>query len=110
MLAGFSARNPELAFQWSTRHLPLPRLRTPPHRHLPPSDPPSAPLGQVLTLGNQTLMDRTGQRRDALVPDLVEEVTEGKCACANRNVGVKVDECGRTEGMGVDTMNRSAAI
>jgi len=53
-----------------------PRLRTPPNRHLTPSDPLSAPLGQMLALGNQTLMDRTGQHRDA-VPHL-----KGQQACA----------------------------
>jgi len=52
----------------------LPRLRTPPNRHLQPSDPLSASLGQVLTLGNQTLMNRTGQHRDAVPADLVAEV------------------------------------
>ncbi len=51
-----------------------PRLWTPSNRHLPPSDPLSAPLCEVLALGNESLMDRTGQRRDALVLDLVAEV------------------------------------
>jgi len=50
------------------------RLWTPPNRHLPPTDPLSTPLGQVLTLGDQTLMDRTGQHRDAVPADLVAEV------------------------------------
>ena len=56
---------------------PLPRFRTPPNRHLPPSDPLSASLGQVLALGDQTLMDRTGQHRDAVPTDLVAEVLAG---------------------------------
>lgn len=56
---------------------PSPRLRTPPNRHLPPRNPLSAPLGQVLTLGDQTLMDRTGQHRDAVPADLVAEVLAG---------------------------------
>jgi len=48
-----------------------------PNRHLPPSDPLSAPLGQVLALGNQTLMNRAGQHRDAVSADLVAEVLAG---------------------------------
>ena len=32
----------------------------------------------MLTLGDQTLMDRTGHHRDALVPDLVAEVLTGE--------------------------------
>jgi len=54
-----------------------PRLRTPPNRHLTPSDPLSAPLDQVLALGNQTLMDRTGEHRDAVPADLMAEVLAG---------------------------------
>jgi hypothetical protein len=57
---------------------PLPRFRTPPNRHLTPSDPQSAPLGQMLSLGNESLMDGAGQHRDALVPDLVAEVLTGE--------------------------------
>jgi len=56
---------------------PLPTLRTPPNRNLPPSDPLSAPFGQMLTLGNESLMDRTGQHRDAVPTDLVAEVLTG---------------------------------
>ena len=56
---------------------PSPRLRTPPNRHLTPSNPLSASLGQVLALGNQSLMDRTGQHRDAVPADLVAEVLAG---------------------------------
>jgi len=59
------------------RGTPLPRLWTPPNRHLPPNDPLSAPLGQVVALGNQTLMDRTGQHRDAMPADLIAEVLTG---------------------------------
>ena len=61
------------------RHLTSasPRLRTPPNRHLTPSDPLIAPLGQMLALGNQTLMDRTGEHRDAVPADLVAEVLAG---------------------------------
>jgi len=33
------------------------------NHHLPPSNPLSAPFVQVLALGNQTLMNRTGQHR-----------------------------------------------
>ena len=52
-------------------------LRTPPNRHLPPSNPLRAPLGQMLALGNQTLMNRTSQHRDAVPADLVAEVLTG---------------------------------
>jgi len=54
-----------------------PRLWTPPNRHLTPSDPLIAPLGQMLALGNQTLMDWTGEHRDAVPADLVAEVLTG---------------------------------
>jgi hypothetical protein len=39
---------------------------TSPRLHLPPSNPLRTPHGQVLTLGNQTLVERTGQDRDAV--------------------------------------------
>ena len=39
--------------------------------------PLSAPLGQVLALGDQTLMDRTGEHGDAMPADLVSEVLAG---------------------------------
>ena len=55
----------------------LPTLRTPPNRHLLPSNPLRAPLGQVLPLGNQTLMNRTGEQGDAVPADLVAEVLTG---------------------------------
>ena len=55
----------------------LPTLRTPPRRHLLPSNPLRAPLGEVLALGNQTLMNRTGQQGDAVLADLVAEVLTG---------------------------------
>ena len=55
----------------------LPTLRTPPNRHLLPSNPLRAPLGQVLPLRNQTLMNRTGQQGDAVPADLVAEVLTG---------------------------------
>ena len=55
----------------------LPTLRTPPLPHLLPSNPLRAPLGQVLALRNQTLMDRTGQQGDAVPADLVAEVLTG---------------------------------
>ena len=35
------------------------------------------PLGQVLTLGNQTLMNGTGQQGDAVLADLIAEVLAG---------------------------------
>ena len=55
----------------------LPTLRTPPNRHLLPCHPLRAPLGQVLALGNQTLVDRTGKQGDAVPADLVAEVLAG---------------------------------
>jgi hypothetical protein len=54
-----------------------PRLRTPPLPHLLPCHPPRAPLGQVLSLRNQTLMNRAGQQGDAVPPDLVAKVLAG---------------------------------
>jgi hypothetical protein len=54
-----------------------PTLRTPPNRHLPTSNPLRAPLSQVLPLGNQTLMDGTGEQGDAVPTDLVAEVLTG---------------------------------
>ena len=53
------------------------RLRAPPNHHLPPSDPLRAPLGQMLALGNQTLMNRAGQQCDAVLSDLITEVLAG---------------------------------
>ena len=58
-------------------HKALPTLRTPPNRHLLPCHPLRAPLGQVLALGNQTLMNRTGQQGDAVPADLIAEVLAG---------------------------------
>ena len=58
-------------------HKALPTLRTPPNRHLLPCHPLRAPLGQVLALGNQTLVNRTGQQGDAVPADLIAEVLAG---------------------------------
>ena len=55
----------------------LPTLRTPPNRHLLPSNPLRAPLRQMLPLRNQTLMNRTGEQGDAVPADLVAEVLAG---------------------------------
>ena len=55
----------------------LPTFRTPPLPHLLPSDPLRAPLGQVLPLRNQTLVNRTGQQGDAVPAHLVAEVLTG---------------------------------
>lgn len=54
-----------------------PRLRTPPLLPPPPRDPLRAPLGEVLTLGNQTLMNQTGQQGDAVPVHLVADVLAG---------------------------------
>ena len=56
---------------------PSPTLRTPPNRHLLPSDPLRTPHRQVLSLRNQTLVNRTGQQGDAVLADLVAEVLAG---------------------------------
>jgi hypothetical protein len=50
---------------------------TPPPTNLLPGDPPRAPPSQVLALGDESLMNRTGQHSDALVPDLIAEVLTG---------------------------------
>ena len=63
-----------------------PHLRTPPHPNLPPSDPLSASLGQMLALGDQTLMDRAGQHRDAVLAHLVAEVLAGDADSARARV------------------------
>ena len=55
----------------------LPTLRTPSNRHLLPSNPLRTPLGEVLALRNQTLVNRTGQQGDAVLADLVAEVLAG---------------------------------
>ena len=52
-------------------------FRTPPPLDLLPSNPLRTPLGEVLSLRNQTLMNRTGQQGDAVPADLVAEVLAG---------------------------------
>ena len=57
--------------------VPHPRHTTSGHHPLPnltPCHPLTAPLGQVLTLGNQALMNRTGEQGDAVPADLLAEV------------------------------------
>jgi len=51
-----------------------PRVRTPPFPHLPPRNPLSTPLGQVLPLRNQPLARRAGQQGDAVPAHLITEV------------------------------------
>ena len=55
----------------------LPKLRTSTERNLPPRHPLRTPLGQVLPLRDQTLVNRTGQQGDAVPADLVAEVLTG---------------------------------
>ena len=55
----------------------LPTLRAPPTLDLLPWHPPRAPLGQMLPLRNQTLVNRTGEQGDAVLADLVAEVLTG---------------------------------
>ena len=50
------------------------RVWTPPHRSLPPRNPPSAPTSQVLAERDQTLMNRTDQNREAAPADLIAKV------------------------------------
>ena len=52
----------------------LPTLRTPPTLDLLPYHPLKALLGQVLALGNQTLVNRTGKKSDAVPADLIAKV------------------------------------
>ena len=55
----------------------LPTLRTPPLPRLLPCHPLRTPLGQMLPLRNQTLVNRTGQQGDAMPSHLVAEVLAG---------------------------------
>jgi len=54
-----------------------PQLRTPPLPNLPPCHPLSTPLAQMLTLGNQTLVNRASQHGDAVFAHLIAEVLAG---------------------------------
>jgi len=51
-----------------------PQLRTQPLPNLPPYHPLSTPLAQMLTLGNQTLVNRAGQHGDAVFAHLMAKV------------------------------------
>jgi hypothetical protein len=77
-------------------------LRTPSTPDLLLSHPLTTPLRKVLALGNQALMNRAGQHRDALVPDRIAEVLTGdadeggqrssqagQCACTGRGDGAR---------------------
>ena len=55
----------------------LPTFRTPPLPHLLPSNPLRAPLGQMLPLRNESLVNRTGEQGDAVPSHLVAEVLTG---------------------------------
>ena len=50
---------------------------TPPNLHLPPGHPPRTAPGQVIALGDQTLVNRTGEQGDAVPSHLVAEVLTG---------------------------------
>ena len=70
--------NPEIDGRFVIRFQDAsPRLRTPPLPNLPPRHPLSATLGQMLALGDQTLVDGAGQQGDAVPADLVAEVLAG---------------------------------
>ncbi len=50
---------------------------TPPHRNLLPCHPPKASLSQVLSLRDQTLVNRTGEQGDAVPAHLIAKVLAG---------------------------------
>jgi len=54
-----------------------PQLRTQPLPNLPPCHPLGTPLAQVLTLGNQTLVNRASQHGDAVFAHLIAKVLTG---------------------------------
>jgi hypothetical protein len=72
-----SVNSTEAADRLRRSHSASARLRTPPNRHLPSSDPLTTPLAQVLALGNQTLMNRACQESHTMPADLVLEVLAG---------------------------------
>jgi hypothetical protein len=73
--SGFGeAKNDFASFDF---RMACPTLWTPPDRHLTPSDPLSAPLGQALALWNKSLMDRAGQHSASVPADLAAEVLAG---------------------------------
>ena len=51
-----------------------PNLRTPPAPNFPPCHPLSATLSEVLTLGNESLMNRASQQGDAVLAHLIAGV------------------------------------
>ena len=65
------------------------------NRHLPPSNPLSAPLRQVLTMRNQTLMARAGEHRDAMPTDLGAEVLAGEVEGIKSGTGPLSPAAGR---------------
>ena len=50
------------------------RFRTPPHSDLPPRHPSRTPPSQVLSLRDESLVDRAGEQSGAVPADLIEEV------------------------------------
>ncbi len=54
----------------------LPCFRTPPNRHLPPSDPLRTQVGQALALGNQTLMNWAAQQGDEIMTNRMENLAK----------------------------------
>jgi hypothetical protein len=66
----------------------------PPHHLLPPSNPLAAPLGEVLTLGYQALVNRAGQQGDAVPADLIAEVLTGDAdlggSGGSQNIAIQV--------------------
>lgn len=63
--------------QSNAPNIPHPASRPDQTPTLTPRNQLSTPLAQVLPLGNETLMNRAGQQRDAVPSDLVAEVLAG---------------------------------
>lgn len=57
--------------------MPQPASGHHPCRHLSPCHPLRAPLGQVLSLRNQTLVDGASEKGDAMPADLIAKVLAG---------------------------------
>jgi hypothetical protein len=57
-------------------HQPPPSCRfwTPPHGNLPPGNPPRTPPSQVLTLRDESLVNRAGEQGDAVPAHLIAKV------------------------------------
>jgi hypothetical protein len=79
----------------------LPTLRTPPNRHLLPWNPPRAPLGQVLALRNQTLVNRAIQKNDETMTNPMENVAK---ALIVLNVRIHITKLIQDSSLGIATL------